>query len=177
VHTSIVRLWKKTLRQPRDTTVIHFAAATVLVVATSGAFLGSASSNATVSYPADYRKWAVTRRFQAGPESKVAGFHHYYANERALEGFNAGKFPDGSVIVDELLAVDQQGGNSYEGKRLRIAVMMKDSARYAETGGWGFERGSGDSQELGAPADVRQACYSCHVKQKDHDFVFSKLRK
>src|SRR2546426_266570 len=79
------------------------------------AFHVFADSNATVRFPVDYRKWAVTRSYVAGPESQAAGFHHYYANEKALEGFTTGKFPNGSVIVDERLLVEQRGGNSFEG--------------------------------------------------------------
>src|SRR5215471_2143799 len=101
----------------RNTTLILAAG-----ILSGGAYL-IAESTPAVPYPADYRKWAVTRSFISGPESKGPGFHHYYANEKALEGFATGKFPDGSVIVDERLEVQQRGGDSLEGKRLSIAVM------------------------------------------------------
>jgi hypothetical protein len=129
-----------------------------------------------VPFPSGYRTWAVTRSFikKEGPNS---GFHHYYANPQALEGFTSGKFPDGAVIVDERLEVDQHEGDSFEGKRISIAVMRKDSRLYAETGGWGFDGTLGDSQVLGGPVDIRAACYACHSKQKDHDFVYSTFRK
>ena len=136
-----------------------------------------ADSSVTVPFPADFRKWAVTKSFITGTESKAAGFHHYYANDKAMAGFATGKFPDGAVIVDERLAVEQHGGGSFEGKRLGIAVMMKDSQRYAETGGWSFDGAAGDSQTLGASAEKRAACYACHSKQKDRDFVFSTFCK
>jgi hypothetical protein len=136
-----------------------------------------ANSSVAVPYPVDYRKWTVTKSFVAGPESKVAGFHHYYANDKALEGFTTGKFPDDSMIVDERVAVEQRGGSSFEGKRLSIAVMVKNSERYAETGGWGFDSTQGNSQTLDAPGEKRAACFSCHSQQKDHDFVFSAFRK
>jgi hypothetical protein len=133
-------------------------------------------ADSTVPFPSGYRTWAVTRSFIAkdGPN---AGFHHYYANPQALEGFATGKFPDGSVIVDERLEVDQNGGGSFEGKRISIAVMRKDSGHYSETGGWGFDAAAGDHQVLAAPADMRAACYACHAKQKDRDFVYSTIRK
>ena len=153
------------------------SAAIFTISTLAGAVYLFADSTPTVPYPADYRKWAVTRSFLAGPESTVAGFHHYYANEKALEGFTTGKFLDGSVIVDERLEVDRRGADSFEGKRISIAVMMKDIARYAETGGWGFEATQGQSHSLDAPAAVRASCYSCHSKQKDRDFVFSAFRK
>jgi hypothetical protein len=136
-----------------------------------------ADSSAVVPYPVNYRKWTVTKSFVAGPESKVAGFHHYYANDKALGGFATGKFPDGSVIVDERVEVEQRGGSSFEGKRLSIGVMVKNSRTYAETGGWGFDGTVGDSQTLDAPAEKRAACFSCHSQQENHDFVFSTIRK
>ncbi len=140
-------------------------------------FVVFAEGGGNVPYPVDYRKWAVTRSFVAPPDSRNAGFHHYYGNEKALEGFTTGKFPDGSVIVDERLEVEQRGGGSFEGKRISVAVMRKDSRRYAETGGWGFDSAAGESQTLAASAEVRAACYSCHSKQKDRDFVFSAFRQ
>jgi hypothetical protein len=130
----------------------------------------------TVPFPSGYRTWAVTRSFIA-KEGRNAGFHHYYANSQALEGFTTGKFPDGAVLVDERLEVDQHGGDSFEGKRISIAVMRKDSRLYSETGGWGFDGTMADSQVLSGPADIRAACYGCHSKQKDHDFVYSTFRK
>src|SRR5580658_2437148 len=108
----------------------------------------------SVPYPSGYRTWAVTRSFIAkdGPN---AGFHHYYANPQALEGFATGKFPDGAVLVDERLEVDQNGRGNFEGKRIAINVMRKDSGRYSETGGWGFDGALGDSQVLAGPAELR----------------------
>jgi hypothetical protein len=135
-----------------------------------------ADSGQTVPFPAGYRNWTVTRSFIA-KEGPNAGFHHYYANPQALEGFTDGKFPDGAVVVDERLEVDQNGGGSFEGKRISIAVMRKDSRLYPETGGWGFDAATGDSQVLSAPAGMRAACYGCHLKQKDRDFVYSTFRK
>jgi hypothetical protein len=140
-------------------------------------FVAFADGGGSVPYPTEYRRWTVTRSFVAPAESRSAGFHHYYANEQAMEGFTTGRFPEGSVIVDERLAVEQRGGGSFEGKRISVAVMRKDNRRYADTGGWGFDIASGESQTAGAPAEVRAACHSCHSKQTDRDFVFSAYRQ
>jgi hypothetical protein len=149
----------------------------VVVAVLASAVVAFADSTAVVPFPADYRTWAVTRSFVAGPESPAPGFHHYYANARAVEGFTTGKFADGAVIVDERLAVELRGGGSFEGRRISVSVMMKDSQRYAETGGWGFDMAAGDGQTLGASAETRAACHTCHSKQKERDFVFSAYRK
>jgi len=55
--------------------------------------------------------------------------------------------------------------------------MIKDSERYAETGGSGFEefRSSGRA-EGSLNAQERTACYSCHTGVKGHDLVFSAFR-
>jgi hypothetical protein len=135
-----------------------------------------ADSSQTVPFPAGYRTWAVTRSFIA-KEGPNAGFHHYYANPQALEGFATGMFPDGAVLVDERLEVDQNERGSFEGKPIAINVMRKDSRLYSDTGGWGFDGTLGDSQVLSGPANIRAACYGCHLKQKDRDFVYSTFRK
>ncbi len=55
-----------------------------------------------------------------GPENKNfatnGGFHHYYANEKAMEGFRTGHFPDGSVVVDERLEARQEAGATLKGR-------------------------------------------------------------
>jgi hypothetical protein len=153
--------------------------AQVLLVAAGVAFAGDAG--AAVPFPAEYRKWAVVRSLVVGPEHKSfatnGGFHHYYANEKAVEGFRTGHFPDGAVVVDERLEVRQEAGVSFEGPRKSVAVMDKEATRYQSTGGWGFDVFAGEERTEGASSAVREACFSCHSKRKEHDFVFSEFRK
>jgi hypothetical protein len=153
--------------------------ASVLLVAVGIACGGDAG--APVPFPSEYRQWAVARSFLIGPESRnfanLGGFHHYYANQKAMEGFRTGRFPEGSVVIDERLDTRQEGGATYEGQRKYVAVMEKDATRYPTTGGWGFDVFAGDNQTQGAAASVRAGCFSCHRQRKDHDFVFSDFRK
>jgi hypothetical protein len=136
---------------------------------------------APVPFPAEFRKWAVVRSVVVGPEhknfAKNGGFHHYYANEKAMEGFRTGDFPDGSVVVDERLDVQQQAGATLEGPRKSVAVMNKEATRYQSTGGWGFDVFAGEDRTQGSSGAVRAACFSCHSQRKDHDFLFSEFRK
>ena len=50
-----------------------------------------------VPYPSEYRVWAVVTTKLVGPQSKFfaarGGFHHFYANDKALEGYRTGVFP------------------------------------------------------------------------------------
>jgi Cytochrome P460 len=50
--------------------------------------------------------------------------------------------------------------------------MVKDSKKYAATGGWGYSSFDKD----GKPTDeaVMNQCFPCHQAIKDRDFVFSR---
>jgi len=141
-----------------------------------------AGTNDPIPYPAGYRKWAHVKSALIGPQSpsfeSFGGLHHIYANEKAMEGYRTRRFPDGSVIVFDLLETRESEGVMTEGARLRIGVMLKDSKRYAETGGWGYEGFRGDSQtDRRLNPESRMVCYNCHAQRKDYDFVFSEFRK
>ena len=141
-----------------------------------------ASPNDTVAYPPAYRKWVHVRSALVDPKSSTAGryggLHHIYANERAMEGYGTGQFPDGSVIVFDLLETRETAGTTVEGPRKFIDVMTKDSQRYAQTGGWEFEEFTGDNQrDPVLTAQAKTECYSCHARQRSHDFVFSTFRR
>ena len=139
-------------------------------------------------FPKDYLKWTLVKSSPVGPNAPAfsaqpcvapctGAVHHFYANEKAVEGYRVGKFPDGAVIVDDLMETRAAGGSSTDGPRRSVSVMAKNSQLYSETGGWGFESFKGENQSDGARADAKAACHACHSKQKDRDFVYSELRK
>jgi ribosomal protein S18 acetylase RimI-like enzyme len=134
-----------------------------------------------VEYPQGYRNWTRVMSSLIGPQSpayeKSGGLHLFYANEKAMEGYRTGKFPDGSVIVDERNKAQENAGVTRVGDRIGAAVMVKDSRRYAETGGWGFEVFRGEIPTAVLTAQGKATCYDCHAKQKDHDFVYTTIRK
>lgn len=131
-----------------------------------------------VPYPAGYRGWAHVKTMQILPghplHESFGGVHHLYANAKALEGYRRGRFPDGAVIVFDLLEAKQDAGTVVDGARKVVGVMRKDAKRYSATGGWGFEAFKGDSRtERAVGANAAGACYGCHAPQRDRDFVFS----
>lgn len=140
-----------------------------------------AADAATVQYPADYRTWVHVKSTLIGPQNARfaanGGLHHFYANAKAVEGYKNGKFADGSVLVDDLLEMKESDGVSSEGTRRRVAVMVKDSARFRDSGGWGFEVFKGDESTPSLKANGKAACFACHGKQSSNDLVFSKFRK
>ena len=140
-----------------------------------------AAQNAEVSYPDGYRDWRHVKSMviaQGHPLfASFGGIHHIYANELALQGYEKGTFPDGSVIVFDLLEATTEGGATTEGRRKVLGVMQKDATRWAATGGWGFEGFKGDSRsDRAVGGAAATACFACHTSQKERDFVFSRPR-
>ncbi len=137
---------------------------------------------AEVAYPEGYRDWHHVKSMVIqqghGLYDAFGGIHHLYANRKAIEGYRSGKFPDGAVIVFDLLEAPSEGGAITEGKRKVLGVMARDARKFAATGGWGFEGFKGDSKEERAVgSNAAKACFECHAPQKDRGYVFSTLRK
>ena len=53
-----------------------------------------------------------------------------------------------------------------------IQFMVKDSVKYATTGGWGFGHFSPDGKP--ANAAFMKPCFPCHAQEKAHDLVFTR---
>ncbi len=154
------------------------AAALALVVTLASQ---AAPPSATVEFPTGYRDWKHVKSMviQAGHPlyASFGGIHHLYANGPALKGYADGHFPDGAIIVFDLLDVDSTGNAISEGPRKIVGVMAKDSRRFATTGGWGFEGFAGGDPAARAVGDqAATACFACHQPQSARDYVFSELR-
>lgn len=153
-----------------------------LLVFLAAATAALAAEPPPVPYPAGYRDWHHVKSMVINPGHPLyepfGGLHHIYANEKAVEGYRTGRFPDGAVIVFDLLDVVSADDALTEGPRKVVGVMHKDAGKYASTGGWGFEGFKGDSTEARAVGkQAASACFSCHAPQKDRNYVFSSLRK
>jgi hypothetical protein len=149
-----------------------------LCAATSTAAL---AADPQVPYPEGYRDWHHVKSMvikEGHPlYGSFGGIHHLYANNKALKGYQQGTFPDGSVIIFDLLEAVHDANAVTEGDRKVVGVMHKDSKRYRDTGGWGFEGfGGGDRSNRIVGENAASACFACHAPQKAQDYTFSKLR-
>lgn len=134
-----------------------------------------------VPYPAGYRDWHHVKSMvieEGHPlYGAFGGIHHLYANDKALEGYRIDTFPDGAVIIFDLLEAVHDGNAVTEGARKVVGVMHKDASKFAATGGWGFEGfGGGDPTNRVVGANAAAACFACHQPQKAQDYTFSRLR-
>ena len=75
----------------------------------------------TVPYPAGYRDWHHVKSMvieEGHPLfASFGGIHHLYANDKAIKGYRSKHFPDGSVIIFDLLEAVHDGNAVTEGAR------------------------------------------------------------
>lgn len=134
-----------------------------------------------VTLPPGYRDWKlITVAHEAGRNNDIRAV---LGNDIALTAFRSGKrpFPDGSIIVRLAWRYESSARNDavfpapqsfVAGEPTNVQVSVKDSKRYAATGGWGygqFEHGQPNQDEA-----LVRTCFSCHAKlDKPDDFVFA----
>jgi hypothetical protein len=133
-----------------------------------------------VAYPEGYRLWAHVKSVILEKGHKlydaVGGIHHVYANPKALKAMQQGKpYPDGSILIFDLLEAKSEDNAISEGPRKMVAVMQKNAKKYPATGGWGFEAFKGDTKDR-IVKDMGE-CFKCHEPKKATDYVFSTYRK
>lgn len=161
--------------------IIVFVLVFVISITFAGIALSAEKGKHMVNYPEGYRNWSHIKSMiiqQGHPlYDAFGGIHHVYANDKALKAMQIGKpFPDGSVLIFDLLEAKSDNNAIVEGSRKVVGVMQKDSKKFKETGGWGFEGFKNDTKER-VVTDPKSACFACHEPQKQSDFVFSKYRK
>src|ERR1700690_650914 len=146
---------------------------------------GDSSPIYGVKIPAGYREWKVIAVAQLLVPGKTDQLRAQLGNDLAFNAFREGKlpYPDGSMIAalhwthvlsednDKVLDGPFPGAQSFVvGSRANVQFMVKDSKKYAESGGWGFadfKDGKAGDKALHEP------CSPCHKPAKDRDFVFT----
>ncbi len=133
-----------------------------------------------IAYPEGYRDWTHVKTQVIGPSHKNfatnGGFQHIYANAEAMRGYRTRAFPEGSIIAFDRLEMIEKNGVIQEGPRRGLDIMMKDSTRFAATGGWGFQRFVKDSKSELAASPTPQQCFACHEKLQKDGLVLSSYR-
>ena len=136
----------------------------------------------SVGYPTGYRQWAHVKSMliHSGKNplfAQFGGIHHVYVNPDGLRAMTkGGSFPDGSVLVFDLLEAKEENDAYVEGPRKLVAVMERNLTKFKATGGWGFDAFKGDGKTERLVTDPVGQCFTCHQAQKDNEFVFSGYR-
>ena len=135
-----------------------------------------ASSIFGVTIPPGYKQWElVAPAEEAAPLDELRAV---VGNQTAIDAYQAGKlpFPDGTILVKRAWKRKQSpefASATIPGAATTVQVMVKDSRKYAATGGWGFGRFIN-----GRPVDEAQhrTCFACHeARAKSRDYVFTRL--
>jgi Cytochrome P460 len=142
-----------------------------------------------VTIPPGYRDWhLISVKQLIGAGGKLKQLRAQLGNEIAIKAFREGRlpFPDGSIIAalhwnevssdadNKVLAEGFPGvglESSFAGDAVNVQFMVKDSKKYASSGGWGFADFTN-----GKPGDeaLHEKCWPCHQPGKDRDYVFTR---
>ena len=131
--------------------------------------------------PAGYRDWRLIS--VAREEGTLDDIRAVLGNDKAIRSYREKKlpFPDGTIIARLAWRYDPSEENNKVFGRPQsfvagapkngVQFMVKDSKKYAATGGWGYAQF--DDRK---PADeaVLKTCHPCHQAIKARDFVFTR---
>jgi hypothetical protein len=165
-----------------------FALAAVGALAGVAACIGSAFGQANrevapvfvEKIPPGYRDWRLIS--VAHEEGNLNSFAAVLGNDVAIKAYREGTlpFPDGSIIAalhyghtpsEENNKVFGRSQSFVPGAPTNIQFMVKDSKKYAKTGGWGFAH-----FKDGKPGDeaFMNTCFPCHNQVQGRDLVFTR---
>ena len=178
-------------RRMRRITVLLAA---ITAVATGVAYLAGASGQEggetapifVDKIPAGYRDWTVIS--VAHEEGNLNSLGAILGNDVAIKAYRERKipFPDGTIIAalhwrhepsEENNKIFGRRQSFVAGPPTNVQFMVKDTKKYASTGGWGF--GHFNERDSKRPGDTAllKSCFPCHQKAKDSDLVFTRYAR
>ena len=167
---------------------IVFLLVAVGALACAGGYMTPASGQAGkeaapifgVKIPAGYRDWRLIS--VAHEEGNLNDLRAILGNDVAIGASRQGKlpFPDGTIIARLAWSYDplEESSKAFGRPQTFVAgppkngvqFMVKDSTKYAATGGWGY--GQFDDGKF-AGASMLKSCFPCHEAFKDQDYIFT----
>jgi hypothetical protein len=159
-------------------------AAVAGVIASSAPASGNADDDAApifgIRIPRGYRDWKLIS--VAHEEGNLNDLRAVLGNDVAIAAYREGKlpFPDGTIIArlawsyvpsEENNKVFGRSQSFVAGSATNVQFMVKDSKKYATTGGWGFAQFKDGKPDATA---ALKTCFPCHEPVKARDFVFTR---
>ena len=135
--------------------------------------------------PEGYREWIyvgtpLTPNELNPPEAPFPEFHNVYIHPADFAHYKkTGKFPDGTILVKELVSVGSKAavsGNGYfMGEFIGLEATIKDSKRFKNEPGYWAYFSFGHAYPLADTAESfpAPACNACHEASAADDFVFT----
>jgi hypothetical protein len=133
-----------------------------------------------IKIPSGYRDWKLIS--VAHEEGNLNDLRAILGNDVAITAYREGKFhfPDGTIIArlawsylpsEENNKVFGRSQSFVAGSATNVQFMVKDSTKYAATGGWGFAQFKDGKPDHEA---ALKTCFPCHEPIKACDFVFTR---
>jgi hypothetical protein len=166
----------KHFNMPKSRLVIPIALVAGLVA--TGTLFASTKDGPKI--PTDFQRGYLANSMLVTKEPNktglITGVHLIYVNPIGLDRLKRGgsaPYPDGAMFVDDVREFSLDDGAYHQGGRKFLTVMVKDSKKYASTGGWGFQAWPGGDPTKPIVDDSTKQCFGCHVPEKANDYVFS----
>jgi len=174
-------------RRERIAFLLFAVVAAAGIVASSAPASGHADNEAEpifgIKIPPGYRDWRLVS--VAHEEGELNDIRAILGNDTAINAYREGKlpFPDGTMIARIAWTyVPSEENNKVFGRAQSfvpgpapdwyLQFMVKDSKKYAATGGWGFAQFNKEGIPTGAAK--LKTCFPCHEPIKGRDFVFTR---
>ncbi len=159
--------------------LVGFAVLIAVIAFNAAASDEGAASIFVTNIPPGYRDWTLIS--VAHEEGNLNSLGAILGNKVAIKAYREGTipFPDGAIIAALHYHHEPSEGNNkvfgrpqsfVPGPPTNIQFMVKDSKKYAGTGGWGFAH-----FQDGKPGEesFMKTCFPCHAQAKNTDLVFT----
>jgi hypothetical protein len=161
--------------------VAVLAGVALWIFPSSGHAAGEAAPVFVTTIPPGYRDWVLVS--VAREEGELDDIRAILGNNLAIKAYREEKlpFPEGTIIARIAWSFDASEENNKTFGRAQsfvaghpkngVQFMVKDSKKYAATGGWGYAH-----FDDGKPAEtaVLTTCFPCHQAIKDRDYIFTR---
>ena len=135
----------------------------------------------SVRLPEGYRDWKVISvAHEAGNNNDIRAV---LGNDVAMRAFRNGvrPFPDGTIVARlayKYVASDQNNAifgrvqSFVAGDPTNVQISVKDSKKYASTGGWGY--GQFENGKPNMSVELINTCFACHTRlDSGRDLMFT----
>ncbi|MGI9294820.1 MAG: cytochrome P460 family protein [Pseudomonadales bacterium] len=172
----------------------------ILICAAAGAdetlsstYANLVDKSGNISVPENLRRdWAFLGTWSIADEDVAtssaasghgaAGLHNVYTQRATIDHFRkTGKFPDGAVIVKELLkavTASMTTGTVSRGTEVEgWFVMVKDTKGRFQSNplwgdGWGWSLFNADQAEKTVTTNYKTECIGCHIPARKDDWIY-----
>ena len=160
----------------------------------SGRYLPEYGADGSLLLPKNFHSWVfvgapLTPNALNGGEANFPEFHNVYMEPGSYAIYKrTGEFPEGTIFFKELQLTlppaenadgsrTEPSGRGYFGGAFNGAdVAVKDTRKYADTGGWGyFNFNHHEPKAASAMVKPKEECAACHMASAKKDDIWTQF--